>query len=93
MLLLLEFFASGTSCLWRNAILYRCPKGYTGDGTICEDVNECKVFAGAVCHKDALCINTKGSYRCLCKVRKLEDAVRAPHKAGLALTYTRDRKF
>lgn len=82
MLLLLGFFDKGTSRLRRNAMLYRCPKGYTGDGTICEDVNECKVFAGAVCHKDAICINTKGSYRCLCKVRKQADALRCPAQGG-----------
>lgn len=51
----------------RGRYVCRCPKGYTGDGVTCEDVNECEVFTGSICHKNAVCINTKGSYRCLCK--------------------------
>lgn len=51
----------------RGRYVCRCPKGYTGDGTACEDINECEVFAGTICHSKAVCINTKGSYRCLCK--------------------------
>ncbi|KAL8430789.1 hypothetical protein Efla_004025 [Eimeria flavescens] len=52
----------------RGRYICRCPKGYTGDGVTCDDINECELFAESICHNKAICINTKGSYRCLCKV-------------------------
>uniref|UniRef100_A0A4W3INU5 Fibrillin-1-like n=1 Tax=Callorhinchus milii TaxID=7868 RepID=A0A4W3INU5_CALMI len=42
-----------------------CPRGYTRvNGTICDDVNECKVFPGVCANGD--CVNTAGSFQCLC---------------------------
>jgi hypothetical protein len=41
-----------------------CPDGYTGDGKICLDINEC--FSG-LCDLAADCTNTIGSYTCACK--------------------------
>lgn len=43
-----------------------CKTGYQGSGFLkCTDVDEC-VHARNVCHSDADCINTVGSYRCVC---------------------------
>ncbi|XP_013396480.1 mucin-like protein [Lingula anatina] len=39
-----------------------CPEGYTGDGKICDDINEC--VNGSEC--DHICINIPGSYACSC---------------------------
>lgn len=33
----------------------------------CEDVDECKKFAGHVCSLHATCENTYGSFKCHCK--------------------------
>ena len=41
-----------------------CAGGYTGDGKICLDIDEC---AGGFCDLNADCTNTAGSYTCGCK--------------------------
>jgi hypothetical protein len=38
--------------------------GYSGDGTTCTDVNECKT--GSPCDANATCTNTDGSFTCTC---------------------------
>ncbi|KAM7439996.1 hypothetical protein ABFA07_010748 [Porites harrisoni] len=42
----------------------RCSIGYTGDGLVCADVDECS--AGHQCDSSATCNNTDGSYTCTC---------------------------
>ncbi|XP_050395101.1 uncharacterized protein LOC126813376 [Patella vulgata] len=43
-----------------------CKKGYKLDAAgQCIDINEC-MEGGARCHKDAGCLNNKGSYNCIC---------------------------
>ncbi|EDV23993.1 uncharacterized protein TRIADDRAFT_57765 [Trichoplax adhaerens] len=51
-----------------------CPQGYTGDGHVCIDVNEC--YDGTICQpkSNSYCINTPGSYKCQCFHGYLETA-------------------
>lgn len=44
----------------------RCRDGWRGDGTECEDVDECLTNNGG-CHPRAACTNTDGSFKCLCE--------------------------
>ena len=41
-----------------------CSVGYTGDGYLCEDVDECSNTTA--CHQYAHCNNTVGSFICSC---------------------------
>ena len=41
----------------------KCNKGY--EGSLCSDVNECREN-NHTCDKNAMCINTPGSYKCKC---------------------------
>uniref|UniRef100_A0A8R1TU84 Fibulin-1 n=1 Tax=Onchocerca volvulus TaxID=6282 RepID=A0A8R1TU84_ONCVO len=47
----------------------RCSAGFEFNDTTkrCEDMNECKKFAGHVCSLHATCENTYGSFKCHCK--------------------------
>ncbi|CAH2254962.1 fibrillin-1-like isoform X1 [Pelobates cultripes] len=42
------------------------PERYSGTGEVCTDINECKTSLHQ-CHPQATCLNTEGSYSCLCK--------------------------
>ncbi|KAF3708555.1 Fibrillin-2 Fibrillin-2 C-terminal peptide [Channa argus] len=44
----------------------RCKDGYEGNGTDCQDVDECDQPQHKVCPAFSFCINTKGSYLCDC---------------------------
>ncbi|KAM7419941.1 hypothetical protein PAMA_016848 [Pampus argenteus] len=52
-------------CSYTGGSAYACSclPGYTGDGRVCRDVDECQQDR---CHRDALCSNTQGSYTCQC---------------------------
>ncbi|XP_071476683.1 uncharacterized protein [Diadema antillarum] len=43
-----------------------CPRGYSGDGEVCQDIDEC-AEGTSLCSPDADCTNTQGSYRCACR--------------------------
>ncbi|XP_071845759.1 uncharacterized protein [Apostichopus japonicus] len=43
----------------------KCRDGYTGDGRVCKDIDEC--IYPHNCSVNADCINSEGSYNCLCR--------------------------
>ncbi|XP_078423674.1 uncharacterized protein LOC144696332 [Cetorhinus maximus] len=43
-----------------------CVTGYTWNGSVCTDVNECQ-SGNHDCHSSASCFNSPGSFRCVCK--------------------------
>uniref|UniRef100_A0A8C7Q280 Latent transforming growth factor beta binding protein 2 n=1 Tax=Oncorhynchus mykiss TaxID=8022 RepID=A0A8C7Q280_ONCMY len=52
-----------------------CPKGYKRVNlTHCQDINEC--LMNGIC-KNAECLNTRGSYRCTCKLGYMLDPARS----------------
>uniref|UniRef100_UPI003AAC311C C-type lectin domain family 14 member A n=1 Tax=Centroberyx gerrardi TaxID=166262 RepID=UPI003AAC311C len=69
--LLLELRCSGSPATWRlngsaDAVCVACRDGFERDASgNCVDVDECR---GAACRQD--CVNTEGSYRCVCYDRQ-----------------------
>jgi hypothetical protein len=46
-----------------------CLDGFKGNGTYCEDIDECKMFKDpnkSLCNNTGVCINTIGYYNCEC---------------------------
>uniref|UniRef100_A0A3B5ARR4 Nidogen-1-like n=1 Tax=Stegastes partitus TaxID=144197 RepID=A0A3B5ARR4_9TELE len=47
-----------------SAYVCSCLPGFTGDGRVCRDTDECQQDP---CHREASCSNTQGSYVCQCR--------------------------
>ncbi|XP_059186825.1 nidogen-1-like [Centropristis striata] len=47
-----------------SAFICSCLPGFSGDGRVCQDVDECQQER---CHRDAVCSNTQGSFTCQCR--------------------------
>ncbi|XP_073777403.1 pro-epidermal growth factor isoform X1 [Danio rerio] len=45
----------------------QCVRGFTGDGELCVDVDECKAGLADCSVSEAECVNTAGGYFCQCK--------------------------
>ncbi|XP_041418737.1 nidogen-1 isoform X2 [Xenopus laevis] len=58
--------AERAHCIYTGGSSYICAclSGYSGDGRVCEDVDECET---SQCHPDAVCYNIPGSFSCHCK--------------------------
>ncbi|CAH1238631.1 NOTCH2 [Branchiostoma lanceolatum] len=48
---------------WDDGWYCACNSGFTGDGTFCEDINECSIGSYS-CESGTRCSNTLGSYEC-----------------------------
>ncbi|XP_077351724.1 nidogen-1 [Festucalex cinctus] len=47
-----------------SSYICSCLPGFTGDGRVCQDIDECQPGR---CHQDAVCYNTQGSFTCQCR--------------------------
>lgn len=72
-----------------------CNAGYFGNGTNCQDVNECRVKGGShghFCNENTQCVNLPGGYRCDClpgferkdslRCVDVDECVTGQHKCG-----------
>ncbi|PIK34387.1 putative fibrillin-1 [Apostichopus japonicus] len=44
-----------------------CPSGYEGNGTYCQDINECAISIPCPTEESEKCSNSPGSYACVCQ--------------------------
>lgn len=77
------------SVMFLILLYYRCgscPIGFTGDGIVCFDINECELQQP--CHPGVQCINLEPGYRCgQCPV-----GYTSPKVEGVGLTQARTHK-
>uniref|UniRef100_A0A915HKA2 EGF-like domain-containing protein n=1 Tax=Romanomermis culicivorax TaxID=13658 RepID=A0A915HKA2_ROMCU len=52
----------------------QCYSGFIGNGTICDDINECTMRMSK-CLENATCVNTQGSFMCLCPKGQTGDGI------------------
>ncbi|XP_065053803.1 uncharacterized protein LOC135682724 [Rhopilema esculentum] len=54
----------------------RCKAGFIGNGTSCQDINECELGSQSIkCAQVADCINLPGSYQCKCRAGYTGDGI------------------
>ncbi|KAF8819695.1 calcium binding egf domain-containing protein [Cardiosporidium cionae] len=56
----------GGDCPHQMQSLQLAEEGFSGNGFTCVDINECQENPN-ICNHDSMCINIKGSYRCICQ--------------------------
>ncbi|XP_042522579.1 uromodulin [Dipodomys spectabilis] len=58
---------SNATCMMDGVVTTcSCQEGFTGDGLVCEDVDECAIPEEYNCSANTSCVNTLGSYECVC---------------------------
>lgn len=71
-----------------SAFICTCLEGFVGDGSVCQDVDECQLGR---CHPDAGCYNTQGSFTCECNPGYHGDGFQcAPERQKTACEQHRD---
>ncbi|XP_032316825.1 LOW QUALITY PROTEIN: uromodulin [Camelus ferus] len=61
-----ECHSNATCKLDGVATTCSCQEGFTGDGLVCMDLDECDLPGAHNCSADSSCVNTPGSYACVC---------------------------
>ncbi|XP_064644022.1 uncharacterized protein LOC135497923 isoform X2 [Lineus longissimus] len=65
----------------------KCATGYTGNGTHCNDTDECKTVK---CQANSVCVNAPGTYKCICHplyYEKTGSCLRAPQTWNGTITF------
>ncbi|XP_045626861.1 uromodulin [Ursus americanus] len=58
---------SNATCMENGtATTCSCQVGFTGNGLVCVDLDECVIPGAHNCSEDSSCVNTPGSYLCTC---------------------------
>ena len=67
---------SNAQCISTSgSFICKCNRGFTGNGIICNDINECAVNLSN-CGSQATCVNNDGSFSCTCNVGYTGDGVK-----------------
>ena len=61
-----DFDCTNNAACVREEGVCACRKGFTANGALCVDVDECKAEKNP-CGTGAICLNTQGGYECQCQ--------------------------